>query len=108
MTEAAQKIAAKGIRVSEQEIAQIAVKYCVAKIEVFGSVLRSDFTSDSDIDLLITFSENSALSLFDLMDLESELSDVFKCAVDIVEPAAIKNPIRRKIIFSSSELIYAA
>ena len=42
------------------------------------------------------------------MDLESELSELFNRPVDIIEPAALKNPIRKKNILSSSELIYAA
>jgi uncharacterized protein len=108
MTEAGKKLVANGISISDQEIARIARKYYVTKIEVFGSVVRSDFNPDSDIDLLITFNETSDLSLFDLMDLESEFSHLFKRAVDIVEPSAIRNPIRRKDIFASSELIYAA
>ncbi len=108
MIGALEKIKTNGISISEQEILRVAKKYQIKKIEVFGSVLRPDFSSESDIDLLISFYENAEISLFDLMDLESELSDLFKRNVDIIEPTALKNPIRKKNILSSSELIYAA
>ncbi len=108
MTDALKKMNDKGIIISEQDIIHISMKYHIQKLEVFGSVLRSDFTSESDIDLLITFDENADLSLFDLMDLETELSEIFKRHVDIVEPASLVNPIRRKNILTTSELIYAA
>ncbi len=108
MTDALKKMNDNGIVISEQEVIHISRKYHVRKLEVFGSVLRSDFTSESDIDLLITFDENADLSLFDLMDLETELSEIFKRPVDVVEPASLVNPIRRKNILTTSELIYAA
>ena len=60
MTEALKKMNTNGVFVSEQEVIRISKKYQITKIEAFGSVLRSDFTSDSDIDLLITFDENDS------------------------------------------------
>ena len=80
----------------------------IISIPLYGSYANGTNDEKSDIDLLITFNEPSDLSLFDLMDLKAEFSEMFKRAVDIVEPSAIRNPIRRKNIFASSELIYAA
>lgn len=108
MSGALEKLDTNGMFISELEILRIAKKYQIKKIEAFGSVLRPDFSSESDVDLLISFYENAEISLFDLMDLESELSELFNRPVDIIEPAALKNPIRKKNILSSSELIYAA
>ncbi len=108
MTNALKKMNENGIIFSEKEVVRISKKYQILILEAFGSVLRSDFTTNSDIDLLITFDENADLSLFDLMDLESELSEMFKRPVDIVEPASLINPIRRKNILKTRELIYAA
>ena len=108
MTVAMSKMMSNGIFVSEEELITIAKKYKISKLEAFGSVLRADFSPDSDIDLLITFNDDENISLFDLMDLESELSDIFNRPVDIIEPAALTNPIRRKNILATSELLYAA
>lgn len=108
LTEAIGKMKTNGIKVSEQDFIHICQTYNISVVKVFGSVLRSDFTSDSDIDLLITFKDDTNISLFDLMDLETELSKIFSRSVDIVEPASLTNPIRRRNILSTSELIYAA
>jgi uncharacterized protein len=108
LTEAIKKMKTNGISVSEQEFVHICKKYNISIVKAFGSVLRSDFASDSDIDLLITFKDDTDISLFDLMDLEAELSRIFNRHVDVVEPTSLTNPIRRKNILSTSELIYAA
>ncbi len=48
------------------------------------------------------------VSLFDLMELEGELSEAFGRPVDIVEPDAPTNPIRRQAILTAKQLLYAA
>ena len=106
--DAAQRLRENGVRVDTAQIAAIARRFSVEEISVFGSSIRGDITDDSDIDLLITFTEKSEISLFDLMDLEQQLSDLFRRPVDIVEPAALKNPIRRREILSTKQRLYAA
>lgn len=63
---------------------------------------------ESDIDLLVTFQDDAVISLFDLMDLEHQFSELFGRPVDIVEPQSLSNPIRRRAILSSKETLYAA
>lgn len=108
MTEAFKQIISKGFHISEEQIQAISQKYTIKSIAVFGSILRDDFRSDSDIDFLVSFDDNATISLFDLMDLEADLSHLFNREVDIVEPAALKNPIRRQAILKSCETLYAA
>ena len=83
-------------------------KWSITEFAVFGSVLRDDFRTDSDIDVLITFQENAEISLFDIVKIKHELESFFGREVDVVEKKAIKNPYRRKNIFSSMEVLYAA
>ena len=97
-----------GIIFEFAELTDIAKKYSVAELAVFGSSLRADMRVDSDIDLLVTFESDADISLFDIMDLERDLEQLFHRAVDIVEPAALTNPIRRQNILSTSETLYAA
>jgi predicted nucleotidyltransferase len=49
----------------------------------FGSVLRDDFTPDSDIDVLVSFAPDAKWSFFDLSDKEDDLSAIL---VDNVLP----------------------
>lgn len=58
--------------------------------------------------MLVRFAPDAEVSLFDLMDLQKRLEELFRLPVDLVEPQAITNPVRRKNIFASVEKLYAA
>lgn len=77
------------------------------EFSLFGSVLRDDFRTDSDIDVLLCFEENSDWSLYDLVDMKDELKTIFGREVDIVEKEAIRNPYRRLSMFAEHEVLYA-
>jgi len=78
------------------------------EFSLFGSVLRDDFRSDSDIDVLLSFEENSAWSLYDLVEMKDELEIIFGREVDLVEKEAIRNPYRRRSMLMEQEVLYAA
>jgi predicted nucleotidyltransferase len=46
----------------------------VRRLSLFGSVLKGNTRPDSDVDLLVEFSAEAKPSLFDLVDIEQELS----------------------------------
>ncbi len=76
---------------------------------LFGSVLREDFRSDSDVDVLATFAPDARWSLFDRVDMEEELSALVGRKVDLVSRRAIEqsaNWIRRKAILETAEPYY--
>jgi len=78
------------------------------EFSLFGSVLRDDFRSDSDIDVLLSFEENSTWGLYDLVDMKDELQAIFGRKVDLVEKEAIRNPYRRRSMLTEQEVLYAA
>ncbi len=104
--DAVDKLKENGIAVDLDSLAAIANSYSIVEIAVFGSSIRRDMDADSDVDLLVTFSEGASISLFDLMDVEDRLSELFGRSVDIVEPGSLSNPIRRRAILSSKETLY--
>ena len=104
---AVDRLKENGIAFDLDALAAIANSYSIVEIAVFGSSITKDMDADSDVDLLITFSEEASVSLFDLMDLEERLSELFGRPVDIVEPDSLSNPIRRRAILSSKETLYA-
>ena len=65
-------------------------------------------STDSDVDLLISFVNDAEVSLFDLMEIEERLQEIFGRPVDIVEPASLTNPVRRRNILGATERLYAA
>ena len=75
---------------------------------MFGSALRDDSSSGSDVDLMVVFEDDAHLSLFDLVDLQAELEQLLERPVDLVEKAGLTNPYRRAEILRTAKTIYAA
>jgi predicted nucleotidyltransferase len=99
------------IELSHERIAKFCQRWKITEFGLFGSVLRDDFRSDSDIDVLVTFSPEARWSLFDLVKMENELSQIFDREVDLVERIAVEhspNYIRRKNILQNTQVVYAA
>jgi len=71
----------------------LAEQYGVAEVGVFGSHVRGEQRSDSDIDILIELERPPRISLLGLVDLEYYLSDLLGANVDV----AIKKNLRKRI-----------
>jgi predicted nucleotidyltransferase len=106
--ETIEKMQKNGILIDYKDIVILCEKYCINELSIFGSSIRDDFTQNSDIDILVSFDKTLEITLFDVMDLEKEFSQLLKRDVDIVEKESIKNPIRKNRILSTREIIYAA
>lgn len=96
------------ITVDQAKIAEFCHKWQVTELSPFGSVLREDFGPESDVDVLVTFTPDAPWSLFDLVDMVDELQLISGRKVDLVARDALRNPIRRRAILSSREVIHAA
>ena len=99
------------IDVPKERIAAFCRKWKITELALFGSVLREDFRSDSDVDVLVTFSSDSDWEIEHLLDMKEELEGLFGRAVDLVEKRLVeesRNYIRRKHILSHMEAVYAA
>jgi uncharacterized protein len=86
-------------------------RWDVAELSLFGSVLREDFGPTSDVDVLVTFAPDARPTLFDLAEMEEQLSELFGRPVDLVSRRGIessRNPIRRDAILSSARVVHAA
>ena len=77
-------------------------------MSLFGSVLRDDFRPDSDIDVLVVFSNEAVWDLWKVIEAEDELGAILGRKVDLVEKKNVVNPFRRHHILSNKQLIYAA
>ena len=96
------------IAINPNQIAAFCRKWKVTELALFGSVLRSDFHPESDVDVLVTFEENDPWSLLDVVSMREELAQIIGRPVDLVEKKAITNPYRRQRILNSYEVIHAA
>ena len=98
----------KKVELPREKIEDFCRRWKVVEFALFGSILREDFYSDSDVDVLVTFSPSAHHSLFDLARMEQELGEIFRRTVDLVEIAGVRNPFRRHEIIRSMEIVYAA
>ena len=62
-------------------------KYPIASIGLFGSIVRDDFTPESDIDIIVEF--NGKIGI-EFVDLANELEEKLNWKVDLVSRAGIK------------------
>jgi predicted nucleotidyltransferase len=77
----------------------VLIKYHVKKIGLFGSYVRGDQRSFSDIDLLVefdmsTFDENFSGYFDNFLSLRSTLQDLLKAKVDLVTNEMISHYIK--------------
>jgi uncharacterized protein len=98
------------LQISPDVIAQFCRQWQVVELALFGSVLRSDFRVDSDVDVLVTFEPSAKISLLDLVEIQEQLAVMVGRPVDLIERAAIEaspNWIRRREILNTAMVIYA-
>lgn len=86
-------------------IQAICKQYPIKKLSVFGSVLRDDFTTQSDIDLLIEFLPDAGVTYFDLVDIQDTLSELIERKVDLLTPKAL-SPYFRDEVLRQAVVIY--
>lgn len=71
-------------------------RYGLKRLRVFGSTVRDDYTSGSDVDLLVDFDE--VPSLFELLDLQADIEASLQKKVDLVFPHKIFPELKDTIL----------
>lgn len=73
----------------------------------FGSVLTDNFNAESNIDLIVDFSNITVEEYADnYFDFKFSLQDIFKRPIDLLEEKAIKNPYFKQSIDQQRQLIF--
>lgn len=103
-------MAQASIAIPDEDLARYCRRWKIRELALFGSVLRSDFGPDSDVDVLVTFRPGAGWSLLDHVRMQDELSALLGRKVDLVSRRGVersRNYLRRKAILDSAEVIYA-
>lgn len=95
------------IEIPKDRIASFCCRNGIRKLWLFGSVLRTDFGPDSDVDFLADFQPDTRVGLLDMAAMEIELSELLGHKVDLRTPAEISRYFRKKVM-ESAELQYDA
>ncbi len=99
------------LAINTEELSKFCQRWQVAELALFGSVLRDDFNTDSDIDVLVSYQPTAKRGLFEKIQMKEELELLFHRRVDLVSKRAIQqshNWLRRRNILDSAEVIYVA
>jgi len=89
-----------------EKIIQFCRKHHVASLALFGSILTPQFTAASDVDMLVRFQEGYKPTLYDLVDMESELTEIVGRHVDLRTPNELSRFFRDEVL-SAAQVIYA-
>ena len=88
------------------KIAEFCKRHHIRRLSLFGSVLRSDFRSDSDIDLLVEFDPDHIPGLIRLAGMEIELTEIMGRKADIRTAQDLSRYFRQEVL-NSAEVQYA-
>lgn len=93
------------IQIPQADIAAFCQQNHITRLALFGSVLRDDFTPDSDIDILVDF-EPGQTPGFAFIDLQDQLTALLGRTVDLNTPQDLSRYFRNDVL-ESAEVIYA-
>jgi predicted nucleotidyltransferase len=97
----------RNVTIAKEKIADFCRRHFIRRLAVFGSALRDDFRSDSDIDILVEFLPGHTPGFFGLFDMEEELSAIFGSRkVDLRTPQDLSRYFRDEVL-ATAEVQYA-
>lgn len=84
-------------------------KFCkehpiIARLSLFGSALSGNLRKDSDIDLLVEFEPGKTPSLFVIIDLEDELTNILGRKIDLRTPEELSPYFRHEVLALAKSL----
>ena len=86
------------IKLPNGRIAEFCKRHRIRKLSLFGSVLRSDFGTESDVDVLVEFEPGTRMGLITLTGLQLELGEIIGRKVDLNTPGFLSKYYRDQII----------
>jgi len=75
---------------------EIRLRFKVKHLSVFGSVARDEATADSDIDILVEYTE--VPGIFRFLQLKDYLEEITGVPVDLVTEKGLKHQLRASIM----------
>ena len=98
----------KNIAIPTEQIAALCQQRHITKLSLFGSVLRDDFSPQSDIDVLVEFEPGFTPGFLKLHEIQEELSALFnRHPIDLVTPKFLNHRICDEVL-ATAEVCYDA
>ena len=90
------------IRMLQAHRRELAERFGVQSLALFGSVAREEATAASDVDLLVEF--NRPVGFLGLFELQDHLEKLLGCRVDLGTASSLKPRIREKVLAESVQV----
>ncbi len=87
----------------QQLILPVLKRYFIKRAAIFGSFAKGNITANSDMDLLIEPEKD--FTIFKMLQLEQEISELIKRKVDLVEYSAIKPSLKKEVLLSAITIL---
>ena len=95
------------IPVPREQIADFCRRHHIRRLALFGSILRDDFTPESDVDVLVEF-EPGQTPGFAFFSMEEELAAILGRRVDLNTPKSLSKYFRDEVLAEAEELYVKA
>jgi uncharacterized protein len=89
--------------VAREQIADFCRRHHIRRLAFFGSVVRDDFTPDSDVDVLVEFQGGSTPG-FAFASMQDELSEMLGRRVDLNTVNSLSKYFRDEVLAEAEEL----
>ena len=93
------------ISIPKTDIQEFCRRNHIRRLSFFGSVLRDDFTAQSDVDALVEFEPEARIGLITLSGLEIELSQILGRRVEMHTIKGL-HPLFREEVLETAEVTY--
>lgn len=92
--------------IPDKQVAAFCRKHFIRKLSLFGSVLKGQASSDSDMDFLVEFHPDRLPTLIELAAMERELSELLNRPVDLRTYEDLSRHFRDTVL-AEAEVQYA-
>ena len=93
------------ISLSMEKIEAFCRRNPIRRLSLFGSVLRDDFTDQSDVDFLVELEPDAGVGLFKFIGMQNQLEDMLGRKVDLRTAEDLHERFRDRVV-AEAELIY--
>jgi len=92
----------EALRSHRRTILELATRHGARNIRVFGSTVRGDAGSQSDIDLLVDVEPGR--TLLDLIAFEQDLKEALGCSVEVLTDGGLSPYLQERILAEAAAL----
>jgi hypothetical protein len=95
----------KNLTLPKDKLADFCKQHHIRRLAIFGSALRADFTTDSDVDVLVEFHKGKVPG-FAFFGMQDELTELLGRKVDLYTPKFLSRYFRDTVL-KEAEIQYA-